>query len=166
MIDYELQLKLQAHLDGELSQGEGRRIAERLARDAEARSLAAELANTATALADFESDVRLPESREFFWSKIEREIRREAKRVPAAAAGRSPWWAGWRRWLAPAGGVAVVALTALVIMRPGLIPRAEAEIADPGAFTYRDIAARTTLVWLSYPAENEFAETDTTDTMD
>ena len=34
----------------------------------------------------------------------------------------------------------------------------ETALADPGAFTYRDYASGTTLVWLSYPAENELAD--------
>ncbi|MEI6783081.1 MAG: hypothetical protein WCQ21_19415, partial [Verrucomicrobiota bacterium] len=36
----------------------------------------------------------------------------------------------------------------------------ETALADSGAFTYRDYSAGTTLVWLSYPADNEVAEND------
>jgi len=164
MIDNELHLKLQAHLDGELSPAEARQVEERLASDPQARALFAELAAMASVLAEFETEVCLPESREFFWSKVEREIRRESSRPQVAP--RPPFWAGWRRWLVPAGAVATVALSALLATRPGLLPAVQADIADPGAFTYRDFAARTTLVWLSYPAENEFADNDPADTMD
>jgi len=164
MIDYDLQLKLQAHLDGELSPAEARGIQARLARDPEARALLAELTATTAALADFEDGRRLPESREFFWSKIEREIHRDASSASPSAA--LPWWAGWRRWLVPIGTAAMVALAGLMATRPGLAPEAEAELADPGAFTYRDYTARTTLVWLSYPAEKEFPADDGSDTMD
>jgi len=31
-------------------------------------------------------------------------------------------------------------------------------MADTGAFTYHDYTAQATLVWFSYPAENEIAE--------
>ena len=62
--------------------------------------------------------------------------------------------------------MAAVALVVVVAARPGLMPDAEADMADPGAFTYRDYAARTTLVWLSYPAENEIADNDAADTTD
>ena len=164
MIDNELHLKLQAHLDGELPRAEAREVEERLAADAEARALLGELTATVEALAGAEAGVRLPESREFFWSKIEAQIQRESRRdaVPATTS----FWTGWQRWLAPAGVVAAVALAAVMITRPGLIPGALADIADPGAFTYRDFTDHTTLVWLSYPAENELADNDTSDTMD
>ena len=59
----ELQLKLQAYLDGELPEGEAREVAGLLAQDAEARALLAELKNTRAALAGFEADIKLPESR-------------------------------------------------------------------------------------------------------
>ena len=126
--------------------------------------MVAELANTVSALAQFDTEIYLPESREFFWSKVEREIRRESAR--AQTSPQPAWWAGWRRWLVPAGAAAVVTMSALLAARPGLLPTAPADISDPGAFTYRDSAAHTTLVWLSYPAENEFADSDTADTMD
>jgi len=75
-MDYDVQLKVQAWLDGELPEAEAREIAEWLATDREAAALAGELRNTRQALAGHEAEIRLPESREFFWSKIEREIQR------------------------------------------------------------------------------------------
>ena len=68
----EFQLKLQAHLDGELSERESREIETALATDAEARALLAELRNTCGALAGFEAELKLPEERAFYWSKIRR----------------------------------------------------------------------------------------------
>ena len=71
---------------------------------------------------------------------------------------------GWRRFLVPTGALAAVALaTLLATVQFGLWsgssgPDAESALDDSGAFTYRDYSARTTLVWFSYPAENEFAE--------
>ena len=56
------------------------------------------------ALVGYEVGVALPESREFFWSKIEREIRRlEPPETPVRPA---PWLSAWRKWLIPAGAVA------------------------------------------------------------
>ena len=75
----ETQLRLQAYLDGELPAGEAREMAGWLERDAEARSLLAELENTRGALAGFDSEINLPDIREFYWSKIEREIRRSER---------------------------------------------------------------------------------------
>jgi len=156
---YDEQLKLQAYLDGELPEAEARALANWLAQDREAVALHAELRNTRKALAGFEVGVTLPESREFFWSKIEREIRRLEPTEPPRP--RPSVFAAWRRFLVPAGAVAALALVALVASKqPGLVsgsrgPDLEAALADPGAFTYRDYETGTTLVWLSYPAEEE-----------
>ena len=108
MIDNELHLKLQAHLDGELPRAEAREVEERLAADAEARALLGELTATVEALAGAEAGVRLPESREFFWSKIEAQIQRESRRdaVPATTS----FWTGWQPWR--------------ILPTPGLLPTA------------------------------------------
>jgi hypothetical protein len=39
-------------------------------------------------------------------------------------------------------------------------------MADAGTITYRDDDSGATVVWFSYPAENEFAQNDTDDTLD
>ena len=164
-MDYDAQLRLQAWLDGELPEGEAREVGNWLARDREAAALAAELRNTGKGLVEFEGDIRLPESREFFWSKIEREIKRLEAAAPASAPKES-YLALLRRFLVPASAVAVVLIAGLVLTRPapprGRAAGAEVEtaLADAGAFTYHDYDAGTTLVWLSYPAENEVAEAD------
>ena len=85
----EFQLKLQAYLDGELSDKETREVEARLSSDNEAKALLVELQNTRAAFLMFEKELKLPESREFFWSKIERDIRAlDAKqdREPAKAS--------------------------------------------------------------------------------
>ena len=73
-MDFDTQLKLQAFLDGELPEDEAREVASLIARDEEARALHAELKNTRRAIKDSQPNVKLPESREFFWSKVERDI--------------------------------------------------------------------------------------------
>jgi len=80
----EFALKVQAYLDGELSEREARRVAEELRSEPEAQALLAELRNTTSALRENEPTVALPESREFFWGKIEREITR-AEAAPERA---------------------------------------------------------------------------------
>ena len=108
MMDFEKQLKLQAYLDGELPEGERRAVESSLAQDAEAVALLAELQHTNAALAVFEGEIKLPESREFFWSKIEREIRRQE---PAPQREAQPsWLSGWRRLFVPASAVAALVL--------------------------------------------------------
>jgi anti-sigma factor RsiW len=169
-MDYKAQLKLQALLDGELPEGEASEVTQWVARDREAAALLAELRHTRGALAGFDAGVRLPESREFFWSKVEREIQR--LETPAAKPARVSYLTLLRRFLVPASAVAAVLMAGLMLNRPaGLTGRTvgteiETALADSGAFTYRDYSAGTTLVWLSYPAENEVAETDESDTFE
>ena len=126
-----------------------------IGRDTEAARLVSELRHTRQALAGFVDDRRLPETREFFWSKIEREIERlESAEIPRAA--KRTWLS---RLLVPMGAVAGLALVVLVAgLRFGLFPSGstpdtETTVMDPGTFTYHDYQNGTTLVWLSYPAE-------------
>ena len=108
----ELMLKLQAWVDGELPASEGARIAELVRTDSEAAALAAELKMTRGFLAGNEPEVKLPESREFHWSKIQRAIERaEAEPVTRESL---PWLAALRRVLVPVSGVALVAFLTVV----------------------------------------------------
>jgi anti-sigma factor RsiW len=163
-MDYEAQLKLQAFLDGELPEAEARKVAEWLARDREAAALVEELRNTREAIVDFAAALPLPESREFFWSKVQREIQRletaDRKPVPTPVFG----WV--RRFLVPVAAVALVIGAGMVFFAPtsrfggAATAGVETALADAGAFTYRDYSAGTTLVWLTYPADNEVADDD------
>ncbi len=159
MMEYRDQLKLQAYLDGELPEEEGKAVAARVAQDREAAALLEELRNTHQAMAGFETEVRLPESREFFWSKIQREIERQE--APAADPVSIHWLERMRRYLMPAAAVALLGIAALTILPRGSGPfGVETALEDSGAFTYHDYSAGATLVWLSYPADNEAAEED------
>lgn len=164
----EFQLKLQSYFDGELAAREAREVETALAADAEARALLAELRHTGGALAGHEAEIRLPEAREFYWSKIQREIERQetAWRTRSAPTTR------WSRFLIPAGAFAVVAIAGWFgALQLGWLssrtqsPQIETFLADSGAMTYRDEIERTTVVWLSYPGENEFADADPADTI-
>ncbi len=163
-MDYDAQLKLQAFLDGELPEGEASDVARWVARDHEAAAMLEELRHTREALAGFETGIQLPESREFFWSKVQREIQR--RETPAPEPARTPFFALLRRFLVPASALALVFTATVMLIRPagpaGGTAGTEIETAlpDSGAFTYRDYSAGTTLVWLTYPADNEDAEGD------
>jgi anti-sigma factor RsiW len=159
---HEQQLKLQAFLDGELPENEAREILSWTQRDGAAAALLAELKNTRQAMSKASPHLSVPESREFFWSKIEREIQRLE---PAAAAPCVSLFAALRRWLLPA-----VAVSALVIA--GLVPHfnvpksaveaaadadtptVETTLANSDATTYRDASEGTTLVWFSSAADD------------
>src|ERR1041384_4710380 len=158
----DLQLKLQAFLDDELSERDAREVEAMLAGDAEARALLAELRNTHGALAVFDAEIKLPESREFYWSKIRREIERQEKDQVARPAPSLV--AAWRRFFIPAGAFAAFALAGFLAVHQlgwiggGRPAELETALADSGAMVYRDQAEQTTLIWLSYPADKEFAE--------
>ena len=156
-MEYDAQLKLQAYLDGELPEAEAREVAKWLATDREPVALLGELRNTRQALVGLEVGVTLTETREFFWSKVEREIRR---RQPAQPISRpEPFWLAWRKFLLPAGAIASVALAVLFVMfGSSPVVSVQTAIADPGAFTYQDFSSGTTLVWFSYPADSETAQ--------
>jgi anti-sigma factor RsiW len=163
-MNQELQLKLQAYLDNELSASDVREVEMLLRTDRDARELLDELRNTNIALRVFEAEIKVPESRDFYWSKIRRQIEREEV-VPVAR----PVIAWWRRILVPAGAFAVLAIAAMLAFKPSAAnqsPLLETSLDDSGAITYRDEAEGMTLVWFSYPPENEIAAVDTEDTID
>lgn len=151
---HEQVLQLQSYLDGELPERERRAVSAWLAQEPQARALLAELQTTHAALAGNEPVCSLPESREFYWSKIEREIAR-LDREPARAP-RASLLAWLRRLLVPAAGVALLVLAASVFVwsptTRGVGGEFETTLSDTGATTYRDHANGVTLVWLSYPA--------------
>src|SRR5688572_29577214 len=80
-------LKLQAYLDGELSGAEVKEVADWLAQDGAARDLLSELQISHRAMAGNETIRPCPETREFYWSKIAREIESQEKTQPARRAG-------------------------------------------------------------------------------
>jgi anti-sigma factor RsiW len=158
-MDNNAELKLQAYLDGELPESEAREVAKSLAQDQEAVLLLAELRNTRQALVGFEKGVTLPESREFFWSKVEREISR-LEPAPRTVEKVS-LLATWRRLLVPAGAVAALLTVVFIAIGPfgaGTSAQTDVVTDESGAFTYRDEAAQATLIWVTYPAENEVAD--------
>lgn len=167
MIPHEEQLKLQAYLDGELSQSESREIAARLARDPQAAALLTELRQTHAALAGFEDGVKLPESREFYWSKIQRQLDASQARVERDSRP-TPFLLRLRRLSVPLAGMALVAVAALISVRSGPQENAgvETSLADSGAMIYHDYSAGATFVWLSYPAEKEAADDEEMDPFD
>ena len=154
----EQQLKLQAFLDGELPEREAREILAWTQRDGDAAVLLAELKNTRQAMLKSESHLSVPESREFFWSKIEREIQR--LEPPAAVMPDVSILAALRRFLLPASAVATLVVAGMIAHFD--VPKAvvesvadsdattvETTLASTDATTYRDVSEGTTLVWFS-----------------
>ena len=148
-MNQEFELKLQAWLDGELSAPEVRRLSQEMADDTEASRLVAELQAIKSALAGNEMPVAVPETREFYWSKIERQIEREAGALGRARPARP---STWLRWVSPLSGLAGLACIVLLAFQP-FTPPAFDEISSTGegmeAVTYHDQSTGMTVVWLA-----------------
>jgi anti-sigma factor RsiW len=160
-MDHESQLKLQAYLDGELPEGEARELVAGLAQDQEAAALLTELRQTRDAITGSEQARALPESREFYWSKIEHAL--ERLETPAPQPARVSGLAGaLRRFLVPVTGLALLVVAGFVTTRgPAEATLSmETAVSDPGALVYRDYSAGATFVWLSYPADEDTAKED------
>ena len=168
MIDQETQIKIQAFLDGELAGTEAREIAALIARDREAAALHTELKHTRGALSGAEQGIVLPESREFYWSKIRRDIERLEQ--PQAIAATPSLWQLIRRLLKPVAAVAAVVVFGAILFHQvgGLNGGSDVLVAsaDMDAITYRDDTDGTTYVWFADATENDVAIDDDDTTLD
>lgn len=120
------ELKLQAMLDGELDALDLREVEALLAQDAPSAALMQELKWTRLAVAGNEAEAKLPESREFYWSKISRAIEAGEKQVVAAPTERA-WWL---KLLYPATGLA-----AMVAVMFGISDKRTADGGDSESVT-------------------------------
>jgi len=166
-------LELQAWIDGELSEGEARRIERQLETDAEARALVAELKMTKAFLADNETEHAVPDSREFYWSQIQREIQRQDAATAKPAAETRPAWAlVWRRLLGPASGLALVVFLAVLSLNmnapkldEGIQHLVEVENLDEhvGSIAYKSQAENMFVVYLYNKDAEPAAEDEMSD---
>ena len=133
MIDQDAQLKLQSYLDGELPAREAAKVRDWVARDQEAQTLLEALRGMNTVLAGHEAECKLPESREFYWSKIQREIERQPQPEPVR---RESWLAWLQRHVMPVAGMAlVVGLCGFLALHSGGPAKTgEMELASDGVF--------------------------------
>ena len=162
MIDQETQIKIQAFLDGELAEAEAGKIAALIARDRDVAALHAELKNTRRALAGTEQGITLPESREFYWSKIRRDIERVEQPQPVQAT--PSFWQLVSRMLKPVAAVAAVVVLGTVLFHQmdGLNGGSDVLVAsaDMEAITFRDDSIGTTFVWFADATQNVVAIDD------
>jgi anti-sigma factor RsiW len=137
----ETMLEIQAYADGELDAAR-RADVERLVRDdAQAADLQTELLAVGQAVRTHEPAGTVPETREFYWSQLQRRIAAEesaANRPAQPGALRN-----WLRWLAPALGVAALAL--IFTMRSG----PAATLADASVMTFRSDNDGLTIHWIN-----------------
>lgn len=144
-----MELKLQALVDGELDARERREVEALLAGDASVAALMQELNWTKAAVIGNEAALALPESREFFWSKVQRGIAAEAQHQALVPQTSSPWWA---KLLFPASGLA--AMVAVMFVLSG--PRATTDDAlnenvaeDINAYSFHSEAEKMSVVYVS-----------------
>ena len=154
----ESQLRVQTFLDGELPAQEAQAAADWLTRDAEAQALHAELKATKSLLAGNEVEFKLPEGKEFYWSKIAREIERnEGRSVPPTPVRA---WSSWWRWVAPLGGVAILALvlslsgklslnSRSILVSLGDVQEIETPLDDVSVISFRSESEGMSVVWVN-----------------
>jgi len=142
----ELKLKLQAYLDGELTGKDANEVAALLKQDSTAQALFAELQMTKAALIGNEPELKLPESREFYWSKIEREITR-LEAAEARPPVVMPWW---RRFALPLGIAALILAVAVPLgMKFMAGSSVESEAHDTSTYTIYAEDGNATVVWVN-----------------
>ena len=159
----ETKIKLQAFLDGELSEREARQISELLESDAEAKSFFSELQFVKTAMHGNELEIKLPETHEFYWSKIQRDIERGEQPEPV----RTPVFAWWKlAYVRFAGGLAAAcALLMISFMAfnggtPAYVPGEIEGNGEMGAITYHSNADGMTVVYLVDREQGEMVDSE------
>jgi anti-sigma factor RsiW len=169
MIHEATQLKLQAYLDGELTGSAARGVAEWLDQDAEAQGLCAELQRTKALLAAGELERPVPQSCEFYWAGVRREILApDAPDAPANPPARPSRFIGWLKFVAPAGALALLAALALLVHPGRSLPptsttpmtqaspttlsmpeEIETPMAQASFISFRSEADRMSVVWVN-----------------
>lgn len=165
----EAQLKLMAFVDGELSANEAAKIEAMLKTDRAAADLVDELRWSAQAIVGNELELKVPERREFYWSKISKAIEFQEKQAERAESRPSAQW--WYKFLMPVAGLAAVVLAFNFVM-PNQPADTTGTGADEGsiAFTapleniqadvsiyeFYDERENMSVVWVTPGAETEF----------
>lgn len=147
-------LDLQAYVDGELPEDRRRQVEAALPSDLDARELVAGLRQLSSLLRGHEPKAQVPESREFYWNQIRRQIEAGQGRpetVAATTTTAASTAAGWLRWVIPALGVATVAV--VVSMRS--VPREmtlaagdDVTLADVSSTVFRSESDGVTVHWI------------------
>jgi anti-sigma factor RsiW len=144
-------LRIQSYLDGELSRNEAQEVAAWIEKDPAVAAIHRELEATKRLLCGNEIQAQLPESREFYWSKNEREIKKEA---PAASQSNSHFGSGLLRIFAPiAAAACLVALAVLSLHPPAphrthYVQEIETPLEEASAISFHSQAAGMTVVWI------------------
>jgi anti-sigma factor RsiW len=103
--DEELELQIQAWVDGELGPDATRRMAERIQQDPELKALADNLRSLSHLVREECPQPSVPVSRDFYWSGIRRGIEQSSREEVRASTPARP--ARWLAWLLPVGAAAL-----------------------------------------------------------
>ena len=103
----QLQHRVQAWVDGELTEAEAGKVAEQVRLDPAVRALAENLRSFATVLREGEPVRPVPESRDFYWSRIREGIQRAERAADRPEARSAPSPVRWLAWLLPLGAAAL-----------------------------------------------------------
>ena len=167
MNENEIQLKVQAMVDGELTSPEVKEWCGRLETDAGLKELHARLTAVRGLMTGAELPRTLPESGDFHWSQISKAIEREeqqAKHLARPASG-----ANWLlRWVLPLAGVACLILfltlqqtTRLDLgISLGSDHELELSIDDLDVMTFNTMDDAMSVVWLDYSLNLQQDEMD------
>ena len=160
----ETKIKLQAFLDGELSGRDAAEISGLLDKDAEAKAFFAELQFVKTALHGNEPEMKLPESREFFWGKVQREIERGEKSAQSKP-GLSWWKPAYVRFAAGFAALCALLMISFIAFENGnatkLVPEVVGNGEEMGVITYHSDAERMTVVYLFDREQDKVVDSDT-----
>ena len=157
MNENEIELKVQALVDGELTGREAEELQQRINSDATLLQLHARLKQMRGLIANSELLRPLPESGDFYWNKITKSIEQaERKERPRERTTKPSRWL--LRWLSPLVGVSALVLL-FTLQQPTapdlgitLISDHELEMSDDeiDVMTYNSDDDSMSIVWLDY----------------
>jgi len=140
-------------LDGELDARETRALEAMLANDAQQTALLQELKWTKAAIAGNDTAVALPETREFYWSKISRDIQAGERQAAIATPAERSWWF---KLLYPATGLAAVVAVMFVVSGGRTTDGADSESVteDVNAVSFRSESEKMSVVYVADEGTN------------
>ncbi len=148
----EQMLEIMAFVDGELDAGRQAGVQRLLSSDAEASALHRELSQMQQLVRSHEPIGSVTDTREFYWSQIQRRIAAEEK-IAAKATAPKQGFATWLRWLAPALGVAAVAVVVTLQQATPAITEiannVDSSQNESSSLTYRSDVDGVTVHWIN-----------------
>jgi len=154
MKENEIELKIQALVDGELTESEAEQMRECMDNDVRLQILYAQLIQTKDLISKYEMPRVLPESGDFYWAKIAQEI---GTGEPANQGSNNSLVIKWLfRRLAPLFGIATIALL-ITLQQPsmpdlGIEIKSDHELLSDGieVMTFNSVDDSVSIVWLDY----------------